>query len=104
MITGPVGVQSMNVGMREVYDLVWRLASIIRESGSPVLLEEYAAERLDEWRRLLGIGYRLRPRDGRTMWAPEQLSRLPACIPASGEHLTALLRQIDLEIAAAPSA
>jgi 2-polyprenyl-6-methoxyphenol hydroxylase-like FAD-dependent oxidoreductase len=84
-LTGPLGGQSMNVGLREADDLAERLVRVLRP-GSPVgLLEQYDASRAAEWRTLFGTQ------------APygSRRSLLLPCVPASGDDLEALLGQLQ---------
>ena len=60
--TGPVGVQSMNVGMAEAATLAGALRRILREKAPLNLLEACDREWQDEWRRLLGLTGGLKPR------------------------------------------
>jgi 2-polyprenyl-6-methoxyphenol hydroxylase-like FAD-dependent oxidoreductase len=94
--TGPVGMQSMNVGLREAADLGGRLRHILREGASPNQLAVYEAERLAEWRRLLGRDtFHASPKA--TPWVKSHLRRLPSCLPGSGSELRALAAQLGLE-------
>lgn len=94
--TSPVGMQSMNVGLREAADLAGRLVRILREGASPALLATYETERLAEWRRLLSrdtfhAGPKASP------WVKAHRRRLPPCLPGSGAELVALAAQLGLE-------
>lgn len=80
-LAGPLAVRSMNVGLREARDLAERIARVARGEGAPDLLQAYGAERLEEWRGLLG----LERRAGRN-------ARRRACLPASGADLETLAR------------
>jgi 2-polyprenyl-6-methoxyphenol hydroxylase-like FAD-dependent oxidoreductase len=95
--TGPVGMQSMNIGFREGSDLAGKLARILRQDGSPDLLETYELERRGEWQQLLG--WKGGPKSGAASseWVRERSGRLPGCLPASGQELTLLLRQLGLD-------
>ncbi len=96
--TSPLGVQGLNVGLREAHELARRLASALRERGKPDLLRYYNEERRREWRRMLGIDDRLRI-DGRApRWAREAGGRLVPTLPASGADLNALLGQVGLRL------
>jgi len=97
-ITGPVGAQSMNIGMREADDLAGISAAILQEGKGLDLLERYRHERSTEWRRLLDPGKSLRAMDGAPDWARNNAQRLLACVPASGEDLEQLLVQVGLEL------
>jgi 2-polyprenyl-6-methoxyphenol hydroxylase-like FAD-dependent oxidoreductase len=95
--TGPVGMQSMNMGFREGADLAAKLTRILRDKGSPDLLETYNLEHRMEWEQLLG--WNAGPQASATTdeWVREHSARIPACIPASGRELTLLLNQLGLE-------
>ncbi len=95
-ITGPVGMQSMNVGFREVRDLVGILASILREDGKAEQLQTYDQQRAAEWRSLLGLEGGLRSGPDTDPWIQQRADRLLACLPASGTDLTAAVRQLGL--------
>ena len=96
--TGPVGMQSMNVGLREAAALAEHLKKILREHGSSGLLEAYAGERREEWQHLLGTKGELRPRVQTDPWIGERGARILPCLPASGEHLRQLFDQIGLDL------
>jgi 2-polyprenyl-6-methoxyphenol hydroxylase-like FAD-dependent oxidoreductase len=98
-ITGPVGVQSMNVGLREGHELAERCAAIQARGGSALdELQDFERQRQAEWRRLLGLAGA--PQAGATTpaWAARHAARLLPCIPASGAELDALLDQLGLRI------
>jgi 2-polyprenyl-6-methoxyphenol hydroxylase-like FAD-dependent oxidoreductase len=95
--TGPIGMQSMNMGFREGADLAAKLTRILREKGSPDLLETYDLEHRMEWEQLLGRKGDPKASAATGEWVRERCGMLPACIPASGSELTLLLRQLGLE-------
>lgn len=97
-ITGPVGAQSMNVGLREADDLAEIFATILQKGTGLDLLEHYRQERTTEWRRLLDPGENLRAMSGAPDWARENAKRLLPCVPASGGDLEQLLVQVGLEL------
>lgn len=94
--TGPVGAQSMNVGMREAADLVERIRPVIRDRESQEGLRKYDAERQEEWRGLLGISEGLKAGPKTSGWVKERLPRLLPCLPGSGEELKKLAAQLSL--------
>jgi len=96
--TGPVGMQSMNVGLREAAELVGNVKKILREQGSPNLLNAYASDRREEWQHLLGTKGELRPRVQTDPWIASRGARILPCLPASGEHLRQLFDQIGLDL------
>ncbi len=95
--TSPVGMQSMNVGLREAADLGGRLARILRQSSSPVLLADYDKERRAEWQDLLGVTGRLKAANGADPWVKLNQDRLLPLIPASGADLHELAGQLGLQ-------
>jgi 2-polyprenyl-6-methoxyphenol hydroxylase-like FAD-dependent oxidoreductase len=99
-LAGPVGVQSMNVGLREAHELAWRMAEVLHAGGGDDLLAAYDRERRAEWRRLLGLEGAPAVADGAAPWVSRHAGRLVSCLPASGEELSLLARKIGIEVAA----
>lgn len=97
-MTGPVGIQSMNVGLREAYELGTLMADILEGSRSADALRVYDAERTAEWRFLLGLEGGLRAAADADPWVSRWTERLVSCLPASGPELARLARQIGLEV------
>lgn len=61
-MTSPVGVQSMNIGLREAHELATLVADdLAGKPGMGARLNEYGQQRLAEWRRLFGIEGGLAP-------------------------------------------
>ena len=75
------------------------LSRIQRAGGAPSLLQEFATETHEAWQRLLGAGREVRALPGADPWVREARARILACIPASGDELEPLLRQIGLTAA-----
>jgi len=96
--TGPVGVQSMNVGLREASALVRRLRLILRERASHEALESYDRERQQEWQRLLGLGSGARARDDTDPWVSQRRAKILPCLPGSEADLTGLAGQLRLDV------
>jgi 2-polyprenyl-6-methoxyphenol hydroxylase-like FAD-dependent oxidoreductase len=95
--TGPVGMQSMNMGFCEGADLAGKLTRILRDKGSSDLLENYDLERRMEWEQLLGLKGGPQASALADEWTRGRSAQIPACIPASGMELTLLLHQLGLE-------
>jgi 2-polyprenyl-6-methoxyphenol hydroxylase-like FAD-dependent oxidoreductase len=95
----PVGVHSMNAGLVEAHELAARIWRIERDSGSPSLLQEFAAGTREAWEWLLGAGREVRAVPSAAQWVRQHASRISACIPASGQDLEPLLQQIGLTAA-----
>lgn len=84
-VTGPLGGQSMNVGLREAVDLAARIARLKRYGTVDEVFGEYAASRAEEWHALFGP-----PAD-----CGSRRSLLLPCLPASGGDLDVLLEQLN---------
>ncbi len=97
--TGPIGVQSMNVGFREGADLTDKLTQILGEMGSHELLATYNREHRREWEQMLDGANGAPAAAGMGEWANAQSARIRECVPASGRELTLLLHQLGCEFA-----
>jgi len=97
-LTGPIGVQSMNVGLSEGHELAWRIAEVLHGDGSDELFADYDRQRREEWSRLLGLEGAPSAADGAPDWVAGHADRLVSCLPASGEDLSLLARRIGLAV------
>ena len=96
--TSPIGVQSMNIGLREAQDLARRIADILQDDGSPKLLDYHNEDRQREWKMMLGIKDRLEAKGSPPAWAQAAGHRLVEILPASGRDLNRLLEQVGLRL------
>jgi 2-polyprenyl-6-methoxyphenol hydroxylase-like FAD-dependent oxidoreductase len=96
--TGPVGAQSMNVGMCEAEALANRMRKILREGAPISLLQAHEQAWQDEWRRLLGMTGGLRPRADTNPWVRERGARLLSCLPGSGTDIAPLAAQLNMDV------
>jgi 2-polyprenyl-6-methoxyphenol hydroxylase-like FAD-dependent oxidoreductase len=97
--TGPIGVQSMNVALREARDLVQAMMEILSDRASLDALEDYNADRLSEWRGLLGVEDKFHAPAPPDDWIARHRARILPCVPASGSELGDLLGQIGITTA-----
>lgn len=95
--TGPVGVQSMNVGLLEAESLSDVLRRILRLDAPLSLLETYGRDCLATWRDLLGPTSAFKPGSEAGLWFDEHWSRLLPCLPSSGADLARLAGQLCVE-------
>jgi len=95
--TGPVGMQSMNIGFREAADLADVLTQILRKGASRDLLKSYDRAHWGEWSQLLGFKTGAAPTDTPAEWARRRAARIVGSIPASGADLTCLLKQLGID-------
>lgn len=96
-LTGPIGMQSMNLGFFEARQLADTLSRLLREGGDLGELRDYGAHARHTWSRLHGAGHGLHATAGAEEWVAARASRLLACLPAHGDVLSNLVRQIGLE-------
>jgi hypothetical protein len=75
------------------------MTRILRADGPASLLEEFAITTRAAWQRLLGAAREVRALPGADPWVRQAASRILACVPASGEDLESLLKQIGLTAA-----
>jgi len=97
-LTSPIGVQNMNVGLREGRDLAQRLASILDGQGNERLLRYYNDERRKEWRGLMGLKGDFDAAPTTPDWVLRMPDRVVAALPASRIELNRLLGQIGLRL------
>lgn len=90
--TGPIGMQSMNVGLREASDLASRVARILHQGASLDLLTAFETERLAEWRRLLARDA-FSPNRSASPWVRTHVQRLAIHLPAGVGRRTGLARR-----------
>lgn len=97
--SGPVGAQSMNVGMLEAESLVSRIKAVLKTNADLASLASYNTERQEEWSSLLGFTPGLQPRSNTKEWLRRRADRLLSCLPASGPDLVKLCDQLGLDLA-----
>ena len=95
--TGPVGAQSMNVGLHEAADLALKLQNVLRQGYALESLDAYNQERRSEWRSLLGLEGGLLATSETTAWVRDRRGRLLSCLPGAGEDLVHLANQLKLD-------
>lgn len=93
--TSPVGVQSFNVGLTEADELVAALRNVFRDPERKVS-EAWNQRWREEWQHLLGLKGSLKTLDTADNWVKQRASRMLPCFPASGDHLSELLTQLQL--------
>lgn len=101
-LTGPVGVQSVNVGLDEGNELALHMADALRRPGSFSFGEQYEARRQRQWRELLGLESRAVVSGRSPDWVRRHASRLVSCLPASEADLDDLFAQLRLSTSSAP--
>lgn len=93
-LTGPLGVQSLNVGLDEANELALRISDALRHPARSDFGREYEAKRMLQWRELLGLEDRAALSARSPEWARKNLARMVPCLPASEADLDDLLDQL----------
>ena len=94
--TGPLGGQSLNVGIHEADDLACRIVEQRNNVALSSLGPKYTQQRQIEWQRLFGIGSSA-PRSTRAPdWVKPHVASLLPSLPASGDDLDDLLEQLHI--------
>jgi 2-polyprenyl-6-methoxyphenol hydroxylase-like FAD-dependent oxidoreductase len=102
-LTGPVGVQSLNVGLDEADELGRRIAHALAQPSEPRFGPHYEGRRLRQWRELLGLTDRVEVSERSPSWTRRSLHRLLPCLPASEADLDDLLDQLRLTLVSSAS-
>ena len=96
--TGPVGVQSMNLGLFEAWDFGHAIARVLHE-GAPLSEVQNCGMRWQaEWRTLHGLDGGLKAGVNADSWIASKTTELLSCIPAHGRKLGQLAGQIGLSL------
>jgi NADPH-dependent dioxygenase len=102
-LTGPAGVQSMNLGLCEAYHLSELLEGVLRRGEPLRSLQAYNDRWFPQWRTLLGLDAELRGGSSTDPWVASCAPRLLQCLPAYGDELPRLVSQLGLTFAASAS-
>ncbi len=94
--TGPIGMQSMNVGIAEADTLATRITKVLRKKVPLESLESYDKDWREEWQRLLALDGKPTVHPQADAWVRQRSEKILPCIPASGGELRLLARQLGL--------
>jgi 2-polyprenyl-6-methoxyphenol hydroxylase-like FAD-dependent oxidoreductase len=96
--TGPIGVQSLNVGLREAEGLVETLQNCLRNGATAKALDDWNHKRRETWQQLFGLKGALKTSEKTDKWVEQRASRILPCLPASGDELAQCAKQLCLEL------
>lgn len=96
-LTGPAGIQSMNVGLREAHDLAAALAADRRRTGGRAL-ETYNLCGRDEWRRLLGLTGSVAVGPGAPKEIASAVTQVISALPGSQSALAEMAAGLGLTL------
>jgi hypothetical protein len=86
----------MNAGLHEAKALTDAIHKILRQGGSSTLVDAYGHQTHETWTQLLD-SKSLKAGSGIDPWIAQNIKRLLPCLPASGEDLEHVARQLHLE-------
>lgn len=98
-LTGPAGVQSMNLGLFEGRDLAIRIKEVLKSGGPSTVLDEYNSHWTKVWTELQGLTGGLQATAECPGWLEGKEGRLLPCLPAFGDELRGLAAQVGLRMA-----
>jgi|TARA_B110000438_G_C15811672_1_gene649934 NADPH-dependent dioxygenase len=102
--TSPLGVHSLNCGIREGYDLSQTI-STIQHGNCPIsLLQSWSQRSHDQWRWLLGLSTKLTPLPNHESRFLPYSDQILSALPGAPERLPELCAQLGFEIAAREAA
>lgn len=101
-LTGPVGMQSMNGGLREAAALAATMAEILRGRETMTALDDLERRVLATWRFLQGAEGGLAITSATPPFVRAHADRLLSCLPGTGDDLSALAGRLGLTVAPRP--
>jgi 4,5-epoxidase len=99
-MAAPIGMQSMNVGIREGHILANSIADLIEGKCDAQVLTDYASGRQNEWRSLMGLDTELSPQDGTNPFMAHYADRILGCIPGCEESLPRFAKLLEMTLSA----
>ncbi len=97
-LTGPVGIQSMNVGLREAQALSRAIAQEHR--GAERALDRYRVDAREEWKHLLGLTGGIAVGPGAPREVAGAVTQVISALPGSGGALTEMAAGLGLTLRA----
>ena len=97
-LTGPVGMQSMNIGLKEGQLLGNALADVVQGKAAATVLDAYQDGRIAEWRKLMGLSNALQNRPDTNDFLAGHLDQVLGCLPACGDSLAAFAEALGADL------
>ncbi len=97
-LTSPLAVRSLNLGLVEARDLSDRIARALGGEPQEELFAAYERERRQEWEAIFALSTSAQVANNAEYWLQENAGRMAASIPATGEALQGLAKQVDIVI------
>jgi 2-polyprenyl-6-methoxyphenol hydroxylase-like FAD-dependent oxidoreductase len=96
--TSPVGVQSVNVGLREAAELAGALSDSLHAGATAEVLGNWNRRWRGQWKQLLGLSGAPTASPNADDWLRRRAPRILPCVPASGSEVAQCLKQIQLDV------
>jgi 2-polyprenyl-6-methoxyphenol hydroxylase-like FAD-dependent oxidoreductase len=100
-VASPLGAQSLNAGLHDACVLAGAIGECVRTGELSVLAEQYAGERREVWRAVLGFNNRASAPPGSAEWKSRYAERLLPALPASQEDFDLVAKQLGFMFCAA---
>ena len=97
-LAGPVGMQSMNVGIHEGELLAQGVADVIGGKSDTSILRDYGQQRQRAWRQLMGLDLAFSPTAKTDPLLSRFADRLPSCLPANSHTLADYAHALGFEL------
>lgn len=97
-LTGPVGMQSMNAGLREADDLARSIARILRGRANASILADLERHTLAEWRFLHGNAGGLRAGATTPPFVAAHVAQILSCLPGTGDAIDRVAGDLGLSV------
>ncbi len=94
----PVGVHSMNLGLSEAHDLAEAIVDVLRHGATETPLEDYGRRGRETWLALFAAEEGGVEAPKAEAWVAERAGRIVSCLPATGDDLARLARQVGLTV------
>ena len=96
--TGPVGVQSFNVGLREADELAEILRAGLQPGATANGFEKWEKRWFGEWQQLLGLKGTMKAGSDADQWVQQHAARILPCLPASCDDMALCVKQLHLDL------
>jgi len=97
-LAAPIGMQSMNVGIREGTELAHVFADLIHGKSETNVLSGFGEERLEEWQTLFGLRGKLRSTASTDPFIKRHAGRIYECLPASKATLPLFAKALSMTL------
>jgi 2-polyprenyl-6-methoxyphenol hydroxylase-like FAD-dependent oxidoreductase len=95
-LTGPAGIQSLNSGLAEGYDLAEAISGVLKEGKPLSVLDAHNQRWATVWRKLHGVDGAITVIGAADPWIREHALQLVGSMPAIGAEMRPMAEQVGL--------